>query len=224
MKKEINEDKEKIYWKMATNCLTYYNQEEDKKRYLKAKKFYLNQLLKESDKLEEIEHYSEEQVDELLKKSPPLKALDNKFYCFVAYLNLGQCIYNPEVLEFFNKKDFSIYSLYKFAPRQIFKLIETYKDYIPSQYLKLLDEHFILYCNIIDYFEPSCQILQNKMQNYINLSKEKLILLGFTEDEIIERQKIIEDIKKNEGSFLSSIYNFFIPEKQEFQEVKIKNS
>ena len=158
------------------------------------------------------------------KKLLPLKAVNNYFYIFVACLGLGQCVYKPEILEFFNKKDFSIYSLYKFAPRHIFQLIETYKDYVPSKYIKLLDEHFILYCNIHDYFVPSYEILKNKMKDYIDLSKDKLILLEFTENEIIERQKIIEEIKKNEGSFLDNVYNFFFPKEKEFQEVKIKYS
>ena len=59
------------------------------------------------------------------------------------------------------------------------------------------------------------------MKDYINLSKDKLILLGFTEDEINERQAIIEDIKKNEGSILNNVCNYFFPKKEEFQEVKI---
>ena len=45
-----------------------------------------------------------------------------------------------ELLDFFNKKDFSIYSLYKIAPRHIFELIENYKTYAPSQYKKLIDD------------------------------------------------------------------------------------
>jgi hypothetical protein len=220
----MKRDKEEPLWKIAQDCLTYYNQEEDKKRYLKAKKFYLKKILKESDKLEEIEDYSEEQVDELLKKSPPLKAVDNHFYCFVTLLNLGQCAFNPEILEFFNKKDFSIYSLYKFAPRYVFQLLETYEGSFSFKYKKLSDLHFLLYCNIIDYFEHSYLMLNKKMKDYIELTKDKLILLGFTEDEIIERQAIIEDIKKNEGSIFSSVYNYFFPKKEESQEVKIKYS
>ena len=62
------------------------------------------------------------------------------------------------------------------------------------------------------------------MKDYMHLNKDKLILLGFTEDEIIERQKIIEEIEKNEGSFLNNVYNYFFPKKEEFQEVKIKYS
>ena len=220
----MKRDKEEPLWKIAQDCLTYYNQEEDKKRYLKAKKFYLKKILKESDKLEDIEDYSEEQVDELLKKSPPLKAVDNHFYCFVTLLNLGQCAFNPEILEFFNKKDFSIYSLYKFAPRYVFQLLETYEGSFSFKYKKLSDLHFLLYCNIIDYFEHSYLMLNKKMKDYIELTKDKLILLGFTEDEIIERQAIIEDIKKNEGSIFSSVYNYFFPKKEESQEVKIKYS
>ena len=136
----MKRDKEDPIWKIAPDCLTYYNQEEDKKRYIKAKKFYLKKILeesKESENLEEIEDYSEEQVDELLKKSPPLKAVDNHFYCFVTLLNLGQCAFNPEILEFFNKKDFSIYSLYKFAPRYVFQLLETYEGSFSFKYLFL---------------------------------------------------------------------------------------
>jgi hypothetical protein len=223
----MKRDKEDPIWKIAPDCLTYYNQEEDKKRYIKAKKFYLKKILeesKESEKLEEIEDYSEEQVDELLKKSPPLKAVDNHFYCFVTLLNLGQCAFNPEILEFFNKKDFSIYSLYKFAPRYVFQLLETYEGSFSFKYKKLSDLHFLLYCNIIDYFEHSYLMLNKKMKDYIELTKDKLILLGFTEDEIIERQAIIEDIKKNEGSIFSSVYNYFFPKKEESQEVKIKYS
>ena len=211
-------------WKIVNDCLTYYNQEEDKKKYLKAKKYYLKKILKESDKLEEIDEYSEEQVDSLLKESPPLKDINNHFYIFVCLLNLGQCIHDPEILEFFNKKDFSIYSLYKFAPRHIFQLIETYKQYVSYKHEKLLDEHFILFCNVQDYFEPSYQVLNNKMKDYMHLNKDKLILLGFTEEEIIERQKIIEEIEKNEGSFLNNVYNYFFPKKNEIQEVKIKYS
>ena len=133
-------------------------------------------------------------------------------------------IYNPEILEFFNKKDFSIYSLYKFAPRYVFELIETYKYCVSYLYKKFIDIHFILYCNIVDYFKPNYGILNKKMKDYIELSKDKLILLGFTKDEIIERQAIIEDTKKNENSILSNVYNYFFPKKEESQEVKIKYS
>jgi len=220
----MKRDKEDPVWKIAQDCLTYYNQEEDKKRYFKAKKFYLKKTLNESDKLKEIEDYSEEQVDELMKKSFPLKTTDNHFYCFAALLNLGQCAFKPEILEFFNKKDFSIYSLYKFAPRYIFELIDTYQGCFFSQHQKLVDIHFVLYCNIIDYFQPTYGIVNKRMKEYIDLTKDKLILLGFTEDEITERQTIIEDIKKNEGSIFSSIYNYFFPKKEESQEVKIKYS
>ena len=220
----MKRDKEDPVWKIAQDCLTYYNQEEDKKRYFKAKKFYLKKTLNESDKLKEIEDYSEEQVDELMKKSFPLKTTDNHFYCFAAFLNLGQCAFKPEILEFFNKKDFSIYSLYKFAPRYIFELIDTYQGCFFSQHQKLVDIHFVLYCNIIDYFQPTYGIVNKRMKEYIDLTKDKLILLGFTEDEITERQTIIEDIKKNEGSIFSSIYNYFFPKKEESQEVKIKYS
>ena len=215
---------EQPLWKMVNECLTYYNQEEDKKKYLNAKKFYLKKTLKDSDKLKELKDYSEEQVDELLKSLPPLEAVNNHFYVFVALLGLGQCYREPELLDFFNKKDFSIYALYKFAPRHIFQLIETYKQHVSSKHEKLLDEHFILFCNVQDYFEPSYQVLNNKMKDYMHLNKDKLILLGFTEDEIIERQAIIEDIKKNEGSIFSSVYYYFFPKKEEFQEVKIKYS
>ena len=225
MEKKINEDKEEALWIMLKDILTYYNQEEDKKKYLNAKKFYLKKTLTESDKLKEIKDYSEEQVDELLKNLPPLKAVNNNFYIFCALLGLGQCYREPDILEFFNKKDYSIYTLYKFAPIHIFQLIENYKIYIPSKYIKLLDEHFILYCNIYDYFKSFYlyEILPAKMREYIDLKKDKLILLGFTENEINEREKIIEEIKKNEGSFLTNIYNFFFPAK-EFEEVKIKYS
>lgn len=58
------------------------------------------------------------------------------------------------------------------------------------------------------------------MNNYINLSEDKLKLLRFSEEEIIERKKLIEEI--NEGSLLNSIYNFFFPKKEELKEVKIK--
>ena len=33
----MKRDKEEPLWKIAQDCLTYYNQEEDKKRYLKEK-------------------------------------------------------------------------------------------------------------------------------------------------------------------------------------------
>ena len=219
-KKRIYE--EEPFWAMLKDNLTYYNQEEDKKKYLNAKKFYLKKTLKDSDKLKELKDYSEEQVDELLKSLPPLEAVNNHFYVFVALLGLGQCYREPELLDFFNKKDFSIYALYKFAPRHIFQLIETYKNYISPIYKKLIDEHFVLYCNIFDYFYPFFEV-EKKMGKYIDLKKDKLILLGFTENEIIEREKIIEEIKKNEGSFLTCIYNFIFPPK-EFEEVKIKSS
>ena len=58
------------------------------------------------------------------------------------------------------------------------------------------------------------------MNNYINLSEDKLKLLRFSEEEIIERKILIEKI--NEGSLLNSIYNFFFPNKDELKEVKIK--
>lgn len=58
------------------------------------------------------------------------------------------------------------------------------------------------------------------MNNYINLSEDKLKLLRFSEEEIIERKKLIEEI--NEDSLLNSIYNFFFPKKEELKEVKIK--
>ena len=217
MEKENN-----IIWKKAEHCLTYYNQEEDKKNYLFAKQFYLS-LLKGYDKLYEINQYSEEQVNEALSKYLPLKEVDNPFYNFLVYLNLGQCCMKEELLDFFNKKDFSIYSLYKIAPRHIFELIENYKNYAPSQYKKLIDEHFILYCNIQDYFIPSYEEIEKKLNDYINLSKDELILLRFTENEISERQNIILKIK-NEGSFIDNLYNFFFSKKKEFKEVKIIES
>ena len=206
------EKETKIIWKKAKLCLTYYNQEEDKKNYLFAKQFYLS-LLKGYDKLYEINEYSEEQVNQALSKYLPLKEVDNAFYNFLAYLNLGQCCMKEELLDFFNKKDFSIYSLYKIAPRHIFELIENYKNYAPSQYKKLIDEHFILYCNIQDYFIPSYEVIKKKLNDYINLSKDELILLRFTENEISERQNIILKIK-NEGSFIDNIYNFFLFKKE----------
>jgi len=58
------------------------------------------------------------------------------------------------------------------------------------------------------------------MNNYINLSEDKLKLLRFSEEEIIERKKLIEEI--NEDSLLNSIYNFFFLKKEELKEVKIK--
>ena len=50
-------------------------------------------------------------------------------------------------------------------------------------------------------------MLEKIMNNYINLNEDKLKLLRFSKEEIIERRKLIEEI--NEGSLLNSIYNFF---------------
>jgi hypothetical protein len=223
MKQETNKDNNQPEWPMIEEILTYYNQEEDKQKYLNIKKYYLRHL-RGYDKLNEIKDYSEEQVDEYLKKYPPLNETDNSFYNFLAFLNLGQCAMKKELLNFFNKKDFSIYSLYKIAPRYIFELIETYKNYAPIQYKQLIDEHFILYCNIQDFFRPSSELLEKIMNDYINLSHDKLILLRFTEDEIIERQKTIEKIKSNKGSLLDNIYNFLFPKKEELKNVKFGSS
>ena len=199
-------------------CLTYYNQVEDKKGYLIAKKQYLR-LIKGNDHINEIKNYSEEQVEECLKKYPPLKEADTPFYNFLAYLSLGQCAKRKELIDFFNKKDYSIYSLYKIAPKLIFEQIQNYKDIVPYHYRQLVDEHFILYCNLGDYLEPTFEMLEKVMNNYINLSEDKLKLLRFSEEEIIERRKLIEEI--NKGSLLNSIYNFFFPKKEELKEVKI---
>jgi len=216
---ETNKVLKDLQWPITKYCLTYYNQEEDKKGYLLAKKQYLL-LLKGRDYINEIKDYSEEQVEECLRKYPPIKEADSHFYSFLTYLSLAQCIKRKELIEFFNKKDYSIYSLYKIAPKFIFELIQNYKDYVPYHYRKLVDEHFILYCNLGDYIEPSSGILEKVMNNYINLSEDKLKLLRFSEEEIIERKKLIEEI--NEGSLLNSIYNFFFPKKEELKEVKIK--
>jgi hypothetical protein len=205
---------------MIKYCLTYYNQEKDKRGYLMAKKQYLF-LLKGREYIKEIREYSEEQVEECLKKYPPLTKPDNHFYTFLKYLSLCQCVERKELLEFFNKKDYSIYSLYKIAPKFIFELIQTYKDNCPYHYRELVDEHFILYCNLGDYIEPTYEMLEKVMNNYINLSEDKLKLLRFSEEEIIERRKLIEEINKG-SSVLDSIYNFFFPKKEELKEVKIK--
>ena len=216
---ESNKKIKELQWYITKYCLTYYNQEEDKKGYLLAKKQYLL-LLKGEEYINEIKNYSEEQVEECLKKYPPIKEANSPFYNFLVYLSLGQCIKRKELIDFFNKKDYSIYSLYKIAPKLIFEQIQNYKDIVPYHYRQLVDEHFILYCNLGDYLEPTFEILEKVMNNYINLSEDKLKLLRFSEEEIIERRKLIEEI--NKGSFLNSIYNFFFPKKEELKEVKIK--
>ena len=209
-----------LQWGITKYCLTYYNQEEDKKGYLLAKKQYLL-LLKGEEYINEIKNYSEEQVEECLKNYPPIKEANFPFYNFLVYLSLGQCIKRKELIDFFNKKDYSIYSLYKIAPKFIFEQIQIYKDIVPYHYKKLVDEHFILYCNLGDYIEPTYEMLEKVMNNYINLSEDKLKLLRFSEEEIIERKKLIEEINKG-SSLLNSIYNFFFPKKEELKEVKIK--
>ena len=149
MGQEQNEDDYEPIFEVIEECLTYYNQEEDKDKYLKAKKSLLIDL-RGKDELNEIENYSENQVDEFLKSFLPLKVADNKFYNFLVYLNLGQCVVKEEILDFF-KEDFSIYSLYKNAPKYIYELIEYYKRYLPP-YVKLVDEHFYFiatYINIL---------------------------------------------------------------------------
>ena len=161
----------------------------------------------------------QEEVEKCLKKYPPLKEADSPFYIFWAYLSLGQCAKRKELIDFFNKKDYSIYSLYKIAPKLIFEQIQNYKDIVPYHYRQLVDEHFILYCNLGDYLEPTFEMLEKVMNNYINLSEDKLKLLRFSEEEIIERRKLIEEI--NKGSLLNSIYNYFFPKKEELKEVKI---
>ena len=222
MGQEQNEHDYEPKWKMIEKCLTYYNQEEDKEKYLKAKKSLLMNL-RGKNELNEIENYSEKQVDDFLKSFLPLKVVDNTFYNFLACLNLGQCALKEEILDFFNEEDFSIYSLYKIAPKHIYELIAYYKRYL-LPYAKLVDEHFYLYCNIHKYFTPSFKILNKIMKDYINLSEEKLKLLRFTELEIKKRQKDIEEIKENENSLFDSIYNCFVSKKRNFEEVKIKSS
>ena len=221
---ESNTKVKDLQWDITKYCLTYYNQEEDKKGYFIAKKIYLL-LLKGKEHAKEIREYSEEQVEECLKKYPPLTQPDIPFFNFLAYLSLSQCVHRKELIEFFNKKDYSIYSLYKIARKFIFELMETYKKNCPSHYQKLVDEHFILYCSLGDYIEPSFEMLEKVMNNYMNLSDDKLKLLRFSEEEIIERKKLIKEIKEiNEISLFGSIYNFFFPKKEEFKEVKIKSS
>ena len=221
---ESNKNIKDLQWQMIEYCLTYYNQEKDKRGYLMAKKQYLF-LLKGREYVKEIREYSEEEVEECLKKYPPLTKPDNHFYTFLKYLSLCQCVERKELLEFFNKKDYSIYSLYKIAPKFIFELIQTYKDNCPYHYRELVDEHFILYCSLGDYIEPSFENLEKVLNNYMNLSDDKLKLLRFSEEEIIEREKLIKKIKeKNETSLFSSIYNNFFPKKEELKEVKIKSS
>ena len=222
MGQEQNVDDFEPKWEIIEHCLTYYNQEEDKDKYLEIKKIFL-QNLRGKDKLNEIKNYSEQQVDDFLKSFLPLKVADNVFYNFIIYLNLGQCVVKEEILDFFNKEDFSIYSLYKIGPKHIYELIAYYKRYLPP-YAKLVDEHFYLYCNIHKYFTPSFGILRKIMKDYINLSEEKLKLLRFTEREIRQREKDIEEIKEYEQSFFDCIYNCFFSKKEKFEKVKIKNS
>ena len=101
------DDNDEPKWKIIDQCLMYYNQEEDKIKYTKLKKEYLKALSKKHGKneiLNEIENYSEKQIEDLLKTFFPLQVSDNIYYNFVARLNLSQCYNDKELLEFFNKK------------------------------------------------------------------------------------------------------------------------
>ena len=217
-----------IFWHIIDLCLTYDNKEIDKEKYLYAKKLYLAYV--NNDNYKSYDNIPEETIDKFLKFPTKIEC-NVPFFNFLSLLRLSQCAHNQTLIDFFNKKDYSIDSLYEIYPKLLNELKEIYKKNAPFKYQELIDEHFLFFANLGSYFRPTEEELSLVLENYINLDEEKLKLLKFTEEEIKYRKIIIEQIKNDKEiigntffhsccNFISSIFSYRSKEDNN-QKVKI---
>ena len=221
---EYNKKYPALRFDFAEKTLNYNDTERDKIYYFRAKRNFL--VLLNIFTLEESKKLTESEIDDHLKKVDFYEHRNSLFH-FLTCLNLSQCLHSPKLKKFFDKKDFSIKSLYKIAPRLIIELEEKYKAYIPYEYHELVDFYFIKFCNLGDYIIPSYFNLEKVMNNYINLGPENLKQLGFSEEQIEERKELLEKIKKERETSVCAIICgfiksfFFVQKKDETKNVKI---
>ena len=105
---EDNKAYTELKFDFVKSTLNYNDTERDKIYYFRAKRNYL--VLLNIYSYEEAKKLSESEIDDNLKK---INLFENIKYLFnfLTCLNLSQCLFNPKLKKFLDKKDFTIKSL-----------------------------------------------------------------------------------------------------------------
>ena len=74
----------------------------------------------------------------------------------------------------------------------------------------MIDDYFLLYCNISSYFPILYGFIYERIQGYINLDDNYLKLLNFKEGDLPKRKEMIAKMKNEEAknSFYSKLCKF----------------